>query len=349
MNLDLPSKLCSKDCSLERDESLFLSALHCRNFHARPPVWIMRQAGRYLPSYQKIRRIHSLKEMFSSPELIETITCLPVDELGVDAAILFADILHVVLPLGVTVDFPKTGGPAVSPLIRSREHLNQLTASPVEETLNFVATGITRLKSRLRCPLIGFCGGPFTIAYYLTGKQPKPWLYRDPDGFHLLLDRITQATIMYLKLQLAAGVDVLQIFDSCVHFLSKPQFKIFAVPYLKRILQAFPDVPVILFCRGSALFIDELSRLQPQGVGVDFSDSLVDLRRRMPPSMAIQGNFDPELLYADPAIIKKQVATTLIQMAYDPGFIVNLGHGILPDTPVAHVRTLIDTVKTQVV
>ena len=347
MNLDLPSKLCSKDCSLERDKSLFLSALRCCNFHARPPVWIMRQAGRYLPSYREIRRLHSLNEMFLSPELIETVTCLPIDELGVDAAILFADILHIALPLGVTVDFPKTGGPVVSPVIRSREHLDLLTPRPVEKTLRFVAEGITRLKSRLHCPLIGFCGGPFTIAYYLAGKRPKPWLYRDPEGFHLLLDQITEATILYLKLQVTAGVDALQIFDSCVHFLSKPQFKTFAFPYLKRILQAFPDIPVILFCRGSALFIDQLSKLQPQGIGVDFSDSLASLRRRIPSSIAIQGNFDPELLYADPATIKTQVRATLTQMADDPGFIVNLGHGILPDTPVAHVRTLIDTVKTQ--
>lgn len=309
-------------------------------------MWMMRQAGRYLPSYQALRRWNTLEKMFYSPALIEEVTCLPVDELGVDAAILFADILHVALPLGIEVGFPQQGGPVTYPKITCSRDIDSLQAQPVKETLSFVAEGIKRLKQRLTTPLIGFCGGPLTVAYFLTGKKVKRWIYADPDGLHTLLERITQATILYLKLQQEAGVDVFQVFESRADALSSEQFSLFAAPYLERIIRAAAPTPTILFCRGSSLFLDELIQLRPQALGLDALTCLPSVRAKVAPVVALQGNVDPELLHAPPPTITRQVTALLEQMADDPGFIVNLGHGILPDTPMENVHALLSAVKT---
>ncbi len=308
-------------------------------------MWIMRQAGRYLPSYQALRKQKTLEEMFYSPTLIEEVTCLPVDELGVDAAILFADILHVALPLGIEVGFPKRGGPVTSPLITCRRAIDLLQVQSVEKKLAFVAEGIKKLKKRLKRPLIGFCGGPLTVAYFLTGKDIKRWLDTDPEGLHTFLEQITQATILYLKLQQEAGVDALQVFESRADVLSSEQFALFAAPYLERLINAVAPTPTILFCRGSSLFLDAMIKLRPQALGVDAATCLRAARRKASPAMALQGNIDPELLYASPSTIAHRVAALLQQMADDPGFIVNLGHGILPDTPVDNVRALLGAVQ----
>ena len=312
-----------------------LRSLNCENFNERPPVWIMRQAGRYLPEYQVIRQKYSLEEMFRTPELIYTITKQPLDILDVDAAILFADILHVPLTLGCDVTFPGKKWPVVT-------LPNKLQVKPVEEVLGFVREGIQLLKQDLSKPLIGFCGGPFTVMKYMKGKQ---WLYSHPEEAHRLLQTITDQSIAYLKMQVEAGIDAIQVFESWANTLSIQDFCHFALPYLKQIVQAFPEVPMLLFARGSCYLVDELASIQPRGISFDWLRPLFEMRQKIPSTMALQGNLDPEILYAPIETIQKETQKLLLSMEGDPGFIVNLGHGILPDIPVDHVRCFVDTVK----
>ena len=201
-------------------------------------------------------------------------------------------------------------------------------------------------KKEISVPLIGFCGGPFTVMTYLMEKKVKRSLYTAPDRAHTLLQRITDQSIAYLKMQIDAGVDVIQIFDSWANLLSRTEFCRFALPYLKQIVQAFPEVPTIVFSRAASHFTPELVSIRPNAISFDWTYPLDEIRRRVPPTIAVQGNLDPELLYAPPSIIKQEVHNLLRNMAGDPGFIANLGHGVLPDTPVDHVRAFVDAVKS---
>lgn len=311
-----------------------LRALHSKNFEERPPVWIMRQAGRYLPEYQAIRKNHSLEEMFRTPELIYEITKQPLDIIGVDAAILFADILHVPLTLGCDVTFPGKQGPVVA-------NPDRFAIKDVEETLAFVRKGIELLKGDLAVPLIGFCGGPYTVMKYMMEKR---WLYSNPDESHQLLQTITDQSIAYLKMQVDAGVDAVQVFESWANTLSRSDFCNYALPYLKQIVEAV-DVPVILFSRGSCHLVSDLVSARPNGISFDWFSPLYEMRQKVPETIAVQGNLDPEILYASPKIIQKETEKLLRSMEGDPGFIVNLGHGLLPDIPVDHVKCFVDTVK----
>lgn len=322
----------------------FLKALSCQN-KERPPVWIMRQAGRYLPEYQAIRQKYSLEEMFRNPELIVEITKQPLDVIGVDAAILFADILHIPLSLGLNVSFPGKGGPVVAPTIESSEDLLQVCPRPIEESLGFVQEGILILKKEIQVPLIGFCGGPFTVMTYMTGKKVKKWLYSDPESAHELLQIITDQSIAYLKMQIQAGVDAVQIFDSWANLLSRAEFIRFALPYLQQIVKAVEPFPVILFSRASSHFVEEFVSINPRGISFDWTYPLHEIRRRVPQTIAVQGNLDPELLYASPKVIEQATRDLLESMENDRGFIANLGHGVLPDIPVDHVRAFVATVK----
>ncbi len=322
----------------------FLKALACQN-KERPPVWLMRQAGRYLPHYQEIRKKYPLEEMFRTPELIFEITKQPLDILGVDALILFADILHVPLSLGLDVSFPGKGGPVVNPIITSGDDLNQITPQPVEEALGFVQEGIYLIKKETHVPLIGFCGGPFTVMTYMTGKRIKKWLYSDPENALSLLQTITDQSIAYLKMQVEGGVDAIQIFDSWANLLSRREFVRFALPFLRQIVEAVKGVPVIVFSRGASHFVSELVSIKPSGISFDWTYSMDEIRRRVPSTIAVQGNLDPELLYAPISVIEKETEKLLRSMEGDPGFIANLGHGVLPDIPVDHVKAFVNTVK----
>ncbi|QVL57465.1 MAG: uroporphyrinogen decarboxylase [Simkaniaceae bacterium] len=340
MNLGLQSMLSSTVSSCPN----FLDALACQN-KGRPPVWIMRQAGRYLPEYQAIRKSRSLEEMFRMPELIFEITKQPLDILGVDAAILFADILHVPLSLGLDVSFPGKGGPVISPTITCAGDLIQVCPRPVEEALGFVQEGIKLIKQEIKEPLIGFCGGPFTVMTYMTGKKIKKWLYSDPDGALELLQILTDQSIAYLKMQIDAGVDAIQIFDSWANLLSREEFSFFALPFLRQITQAVKEVPTIIFSRASSHFVSEIVSIKPSGISFDWTYSMEEMRRRVPPTIAVQGNLDPELLYAPIPVIEKETTKLLHSMEGDPGYIANLGHGVLPDIPVDHVKAFVNTVK----
>ncbi len=331
---------------------LLLRALACEN-DDRPPVWLMRQAGRYLPEYRRLREKHSLWELFHHPELACEVTKLPIDLIGVDAAILFSDILLIAEAFGLKVHFPEGRGPFIAPLLQSARDVHALPPHELENSLAYVFQSIRLLRRELSVPLIGFCGGPFTVASYLidsegkgTLHKTKEWLYNDPESFHLLLQKLTDASIDYLRLQIQAGAQVVQIFDSWANVLSYPQFLACSAHYLGQIVSALraTGVPIILFCRGSSALPEELAVLNPHALSFDWQQDLVDLRRRIPSHMAIQGNLDPDLLKAPRSFIIETVSKLMRSMEGDPGFIVNLGHGVLPDTPVDNVRCLVDTV-----
>jgi uroporphyrinogen decarboxylase len=336
--------------------TLLLDALKCEN-QDRPPVWLMRQAGRFLPEYRALRAKHSLWTLFHTPELAAEVTQLPLTTLGVDAAILFSDILVIAEALGLKINFPESGGPFVDTPIRTREDIDRLVLKNVDETLSYVKQTILLLKPQLAVPLIGFCGAPFTVASYLIERKgkgdltaTKEWLYQDPVAFHSLLQKITEASIAYLRLQIASGVNAIQIFDSWAGVLSYPHFLEFSAAYMQKIIAALQDtqIPIILFCRGSSLFASELASLGAQAISFDWHQEMSALRSRVPPHVAMQGNLDPDLLKAPLPVIQKKVQSLLDSMQDCPGFIVNLGHGVLPDTPVDGARCLIETVKNSI-
>ncbi len=327
--------------------NLLLRALKGTNTESgRPPVWIMRQAGRYMPEYRALRARHSFLEMVHTPEIAAEVTLLPIQQLDVDAAILFSDILTVAEALGVGLRFDEGVGPVVERPIREASQIPSHC-----EDLSYVGEAIRLLIPQLKVPLIGFAGGPFTVASYLVEggssrdlKKTKQWMLRDPQGFHKLLARITDITIDYLRMQADAGVNALQLFDSWAMHLAHPHFKEFSLRYLKRVVDELQrDVPMILFCRGSSVFAEELAGVAP-AVGLDWNCDLQAMRKRLP-GVTLQGNLDPFVLYAPHETIRREVRALMESMAGDPAYIFNLGHGVSPDMTVDSVRVLVDTVK----
>lgn len=332
----------------------FVEALHCRNNSGRPPIWIMRQAGRYMPEYRAIRAKHSFLTMCHEPELAAQVTQLPIDAFGMDAAILFSDILVVAEALDVGLRFEDKIGPIIERPLRSSADIRALPAVDVEEKLGYVAKAISVLKPRLNVPLIGFAGAPFTVASYMIEggsskdlRLTKKLMLNDPAAFHSLLDKIALCTIDYLKMQVAAGVDALQLFDSWANFLSMPHFKEFSLAYMDRIVKALAPykIPLILYCKGSSVFAEELATAHPAAISLDWNADIAKVRSSVPPTIALQGNLDPDLLYAPPATLKNETLKMLKAMENQPGYIFNLGHGILPDVSPDAVRLLVDTVK----
>lgn len=334
-------------------ENPFLAALHCKN-HGRPPVWLMRQAGRYLPEYRAIRERHTFLEMCHQCEVAAEVTRLPVQILGVDAAILFADILLILEPFKRGLRFEEGVGPLFERPVRNAEDVAQLPSFSVEESLGFVEKTIRLLKKDLTVPLIGFAGAPFTVASYLIEgrssqdlKKTRQWIYRDPESFHRLLEVIADYTIAYLRMQAQAGAQALQIFDSWANFLGPQHFHSFSRHYIQKVLDGLRDlsVPIIIFARGSSMHAEEWIPLRPSAISLDWTCDLVQLRRKIPHEICLQGNFDPFLLYAPLETIQKNVLSTLKKMKSEKGYIANLGHGISPDVSVDAVRTFVDTVK----
>lgn len=317
----------------------------------RPPIWLMRQAGRYLPEYRALRAKHTFIEMCHEPELITEVTLLPLKRFAFDAAILFSDILVVTEALGYPFAFVDGKGPVLDQPLQHPSDIGRLPIGDVNH-LSFVADGIRLLRPQLDVPLIGFCGGPFTVASYLIEggsskdlRKTKKWMLREPDSFHALLQHITDLSIAYLKIQIAAGVDVVQVFDSWANVLAFGQFRDFSLAYLHQIVEALRSaIPTILFCRGSSLFAESLSDLSPTGIGIDWNGDLASIRRRLGPQICLQGNLDPDLLYAPAVKLKEEMDRLLGSMGGDPAYIFNLGHGIAPDAPLDSVQLLLDLV-----
>ena len=320
----------------------------------RPPVWMMRQAGRYLPDYIKLRNKYDFFTRVQTPELATAITLQPVDQVGVDAAIIFSDILVIPQALGLEVLMEEGKGPSLPIIISEQKDVDALDATNTAGKLQYVMDALTMTKNELngRVPLIGFAGAPWTLLCYMVeGKGSKTWdkakqfAYTKPEVAHALLQKITDATIDYLKAQVTAGADILQVFDSWAGSLSPADFNVYSQPYLLQIADALKDhAPVILFPKGSWYALPELSKSSAAGLGIDWCVSPKMARQLTNNQITLQGNFDPAKLLAPIPEIKKWVN----EMINDFGpqqYIANLGHGITPNVPVNHARAFVDAVK----
>ncbi len=320
----------------------------------RPPVWMMRQAGRYLPDYIKLRNKYDFFTRVQTPELATAITLQPVDQVGVDAAIIFSDILVIPQAMGLEVLMEEGKGPFLPKTIASKKDIDALITTGAEESLSYVMNALSLTKKELngRVPLIGFAGAPWTLLCYMVeGKGSKTWdkakqfAYTEPQLAHQLLQKITDITIQYLKLQVKAGADTVQVFDSWSGSLSPADFKLFAQPYLLQIADALKDdAPVILFPKGSWYALKDLSESSAAGIGIDWCVSPQMARELTGNKITLQGNFDPAKLLAPIPEIKKAVKE-MINAFGTQNYIANLGHGITPNVPVDHAKAFVDAVK----
>ena len=310
-------------------DSLYLRAA-CGEKTERPPIWIMRQAGRYLPEYRRLRQQHSFTTLVHTPELAAEVTLLPFKRFPFDAAILFSDILTITEPFGYVMQFSEGGGME----LKAPEKEIRLS---IHDTLHHVPKTIRLLKPRLAVPLIGFCGGPYTVCKYMQ-QMNTAWL-----------DTITEASIAYLTLQIEAGIDAIQIFDSWAGFLKPAEFRTLVLPYLKRLVEAMRpfNIPVTLFCRGSTRYLAELIALQPTAIACDWELEMAAIRRQVPASMAVQGNLNPDLLSGPLELLQKETDALLQAMEGSSGYIFNLGHGILPDARLENVEWLVSRLSVE--
>lgn len=320
----------------------------------RPPVWMMRQAGRYLPEYMALKAKYDFFTRVQTPELAAEITLQPIDIVGTDAAIIFSDILVIPQAMGVEVLMEEGKGPSLPDTIKTQADIDRLITEGVEESLGYVMQALQLTKQQLngRVPLIGFAGAPFTILCYMVeGKGSKTWekakkfCFTQPELAHALLQKITDITIAYLKAQVKAGADVVQVFDSWSGSLSKRDFEAFAQPYLVQIAQALQaDAPVILFPKGSWYALPALAQSGASGIGIDWCIEPAMARSLTNSSITLQGNFDPAYLLAPIPQIKQRVKE-MIDAFGTQRYIANLGHGITPDVPVDHAKAFVDAVK----
>jgi uroporphyrinogen decarboxylase len=340
-------------------EHLFLRA--CRRQPVeRTPIWMMRQAGRYLPSYRAVRARASFLEMCRTPELACEVTLQPIDQLGFDAAILFSDILITLPAMGLEVAFPDTG-PKIATPVRTREAIDKLIVFDPEAELPYVMEAVRQIKRALadRVPLIGFAGAPLTmLTYAVEGGGSKDYphtkqlLYGAPDAAHSLLDKLARTCAVFLEAQVAAGADAVQIFDSWGGIVSPGDFREYPLRYARRVIELLRgsrtfqarSVPIIYFVNGCAPYLDDYASSGADVLGVDWRVGIDEVRRRVGDGVALQGNLDPGALFASPAEIRARVAD-ILERAGPIGHVFNLGHGVLPQTDPEHVRAMIAAVK----
>lgn len=318
------------------------------------PVWMMRQAGRYMAEYRALREKHTLLELCKTPELSLQVTLQPL-RLGVDAAILFADILLPLEPMGAPFEFAKGEGPVIHAPVKSRADVEKLRVIEPEEGLQYVLDAIGLLKKELEVPLIGFAGAPFTLASYLVegGKssqfvKTKKLMYGDPDTWNLLMGKLAEVVRRFLRKQVAAGADAIQLFDSWVGQLSAAEYRTYVQPHVAHILQDVGTlgVPVIHFGTGTYHLLEAQREAGGTVIGLDWRTPLAEGWKRVGHDRAVQGNLDPTVLFAPRELAEKHAARVLDEAANRPGHIFNLGHGILPETPVETVQAVIDYVHT---
>ncbi|GGB13611.1 uroporphyrinogen decarboxylase [Puia dinghuensis] len=322
----------------------------------RTPVWMMRQAGRYLPDYRILREKYSFFERCQTPELAAEITIQPVEQIGVDAAIIFSDILVVPQAMGMEVQMVESKGPLLPDPIKKAADLDRLIRPDVEERLGYVFDALRLTKKTLagRVPLIGFAGAPWTLLCYMvqgkgskTFDEAKVFCYTQPETAHRLLQMITDTTIDYLKGQAAAGADVVQIFDSWGGLLGPEDFENLSLRYIRQIVHALKDeVLTIIFAKGAWHSLEGMAATGAHGLGIDWCIRPQMARQLAGNRVALQGNFDPAKLLSPIPVIEKEVRAMLDAFKEGSGaYVANLGHGILPDVPVDHARAFVETVK----
>jgi len=314
----------------------------------------MRQAGRYLPEYRAMRERYGFLELARNPEAAAEVTLQPINRLGVDAAILFADILLIVEPLGVGLEFAKGEGPVIHRPVRTEAQVARLGPIDVDAAVPFVFEAVRRVKQALggKVPLIGFAGAPFTVASYVVEGGPsrdylhtKRLMYETPDAWHHLMDVLAGATARYLNGQIAAGADAVQLFDSWVGVLSPDDYRAFVLPHVQSLIKALtPGAPVIHFGTGTATLLPLMRQAGGDVIGLDWRVELDAGWAAVGHDVAVQGNLDPAVLLGPPSLIRERVKAILERAEGRPGHIFNLGHGVHQETPVDHVRLMVDLV-----
>ena len=320
------------------------------------PVWFMRQAGRYMEEYRALRKRYSLLEICRTPDLATEVTLQPIRRLEVDAAILFSDLLLPLEPMGLPFDFVQGEGPQLERPIQGPADIDQLRTFEPRDALSHVLDAIRQIQRELagRVPLIGFAGAPFTLASYaIEGghsnnfARTKALMYGHPEAWHRLCGRLSGIVADYLVAQIEAGVDAVQVFDSWVGALDATDYTEFALPHTRAIFEAIGGrVPTIHFGTGTATILEELREAGGDVIGVDWRIPIDEAWTRIGADRAVQGNLDPTLLLGPPARMLQQTDAVLGRVGGRPGHIFNLGHGILPSTPVEHVQMLAHYVHT---
>ena len=335
------------------DNNLLIEALKGLSVD-RPPVWMMRQAGRYLPDFMKLKEKYDFFTRCRTPELVTEITLMPINQIGVDAAIIFSDILVVLQAMNIEVEMREGIGPFLPNPIKDKESLNQVILPDVNEHLGYVFDAVKLTKKELnnRVPLIGFAGAPWTLfCYALQGQgsknfnTAKAFCYQHPELAKELLQKITTTTIAYLREKVKAGADVIQLFDSWGGLLCPKDYQVFSWFYSQQIIDALSSsVPVIIFGKGCWFALPEMGKSGASAIGIDWTCSARNARYLSGGQVTLQGNFDPSKLLLPISEIKLQVKQMINEFGKE-SYIVNLGHGILPNVPVDHAKAFVDAVK----
>jgi uroporphyrinogen decarboxylase len=318
------------------------------------PIWLMRQAGRYMSEYRRIREQHSFLELCRNPKLCSEVMCTAVEKLGVDAAIVFSDLLPILEPMGMELEFAHGEGPVIHNPVRDPADVDRVVELESTDSLHFVMEAVRQTRADLpeTIPLIGFAGAPFTLASYaIEGGASRNYLhtktlmYRDPSAWNALMSRLARAVVVYLNAQIAAGAGAVQLFDSWVGCLGPDDYRQFVLPFVRQIIAGIsPEVPVISFATGNPQLTPLLAQGGAAVVGVDWRVRLADAWQMTGYDRAIQGNLDPTALLADVTELRRRAIDVLDQAAGRPGHIFNLGHGVLPQTPFDNARVLVDIV-----
>jgi uroporphyrinogen decarboxylase len=318
------------------------------------PIWLMRQAGRYMKEYRALRKKYSFLEMCKNPEVAAQVTLQPLDKFKLDAAIIFSDILIPLEPMGVEFEFAKGEGPVFHRPVREMKDVERLKIIEPEEEIPFLMESICIVRRELegKIPLIGFSGAPFTLAsYMIEGGHSRNYtltkglMYQNRPAWNLLMEKVSEVLIRYLNAQVRAGVQALQVFDSWVGCLTPGDYEEYVLPYSKRVMDGVnKSVPLIHFATSSSTLLERMKQAGGNVIGVDWRVNLGEAWARIGYDVGIQGNLDPVVLLGPVNLIKKEVKRILDQAEGRPGHIFNLGHGILPNTPVDHVAALVDMV-----
>lgn len=323
------------------------------------PIWIMRQAGRYLPEYRALRaEAGSFMSVCTNPELACEVTLQPLRRFDLDAAILFSDILTIPDAMGLGLYFAEGEGPKFKQTIKTAKDVEQLPIPDIEETLGYVPATVKKIQTSLdgKVPLIGFCGSPWTVATYMVEggsskdfAKTKQLLYREPATLHQLLDKLADVSALYLQSQIEAGVNAVMIFDTWGGALSGPNYEEFSLRYMEKIVSTIDvdKTPVILFTKGGGQYLEKMAATGCSGLGLDWTQDINQARARVGDKVALQGNLDPGALYGDPSSIEREVAKVLEGFGNHPGHIFNLGHGIHQQVDPENVSVLVDTVHQQ--
>jgi uroporphyrinogen decarboxylase len=318
------------------------------------PVWLMRQAGRYMKEYRELRARVPFLELCKNPDLVAEVTITAAKKIGADAAIIFADLLLIAEPLGFEIEYDRGEGPVIRPVLRQTADVDRLRDVEPLESLGYLYDAIRKTRAELdpRIPLIGFAGAPFTLASYIIEgggsknyRHTKSLMYCDPGAWRALMERLARSLAKYVNGQIAAGVQAVQIFDTWVGCLGPQDYRQYVVPYTRMMIQDIsPGVPVIHFGTGTAMLLEDMRDAGGNIIGLDFHVELDEAWSRLGYSVGVQGNLDPMVLCAEPSTVRTRVRRILEQAGGRPGHIFNLGHGILPDTPEGNVIELIKIV-----